>query len=1305
MGMEQCYTTEEEASGNTDSDIVVALLPQTATQGVAESITQCTINPDSTSELICYGYQRSYWKSILAGLSVLCSGGFLLLIFYWRPDWKLRCTHSRTTIMKASQVLLRTTDETNQVFVSKIKEIPLELANLISIRYASPHLADLQPCTDNEALVDYGTETSSGSAVICFKHHSLKYIWNKTLATFIELGGLDKQATLEQIHQDSTNGLQPEDKDNRLKLFGPNVITVKIPAYLQLLLFEILNPFYVFQLFAVIFWVLDEYVIYASAIFVMSVISAVTSLIEVRRERFKLHQMVEFHNEMKVQVLRQINEDPQVTEIWSKDLVPGDVLVVPPSGMQLACDAALVSGTCIVNESMLTGESVPVTKTPLPSGENELKDIYDTTPHKRHTLFCGTEVLQTRFYRGELVKAVVVRTGYHTAKGKLVHSILYPKPVDMKLLRDAYRFVGLLFTIAMAGFVYTVVIMANDGESVRDIFFSAVDLITISVPPALPLAMTIGIIYAQLRLKKQKIHCISPQRINISGQVDVVAFDKTGTMTEDGLDLSHIIPSLLKTSPTSYMQSDDPVTIDPATPETGTPTFHLVIDPENLTIELNPQDELLQCMVTCHTLTTIDGKVMGDPLDLKMFEATKWSIVEPSVEDESKYDQLQITYFRPPVEKVDDTLVESIDLQSGQSPPRGSSSHDIGIVRQFPFASTLQRASVIVRAYRAKPKEMKVYLKGAPEMVASLCAPSSVPNDFHQVLKSYTQQGFRMIGMACKDISLTWLKAQKIERRAVECDLKFLGLIALQNKLKPQSKGALEKLDTANIRSVMVTGDNLLTALSVAHESGMIRPSEDVLLATTTEATENLPATLKWKYAENTGRSRSCSRSSFSSSDERISKKDHSVSLCMGEQMAPKWHLAVSGKDFETIQNYFPEWIEVLSVKGTVFARMSPDQKTELMANLQSVDHHVCMCGDGANDCGALKRAHTGISLSEHEASVAAPFTSHTDLGIECVPTLIREGRAALVTSFGMFKFMALYSLIQFCTITILYSESSNLSDLMYLYIDLIIIDVVAVTMSRNHACKFLHNKHPPYSLVSLEMLVSLLGHIILQLGFQVLIYFYVRQQCWYTTLTPGQAHNATLNITNCPQLGNVVDQSDVVDDFNVLTYEASALFYFSSFLYMSTSLAFSRGFPFRTPIYKNYLFIFSLLVLLGFTLFMIFGAPISFDNFVMVRRIPDPIFLLIMVGIAGGHFIVAVFFEMILIERSAVWDWIRGSTFAKWGRRAPPKRFKVLRGYFQTGETPMEIGVINPMSSVGLTFTSTIKYDAKIDYCKKTRL
>jgi len=100
----------------------------------------------------------------------------------------------------------------------------------------------------------------------------------------------------------------------------------------------------------------------------------------------------------------------------------------------------------------------------------------------------------------------------------------------------------------------------------------------------------------------------------------------------------------------------------------------------------------------------------------------------------------------------------------------------------------------------------------------------------------------------------------------------------------------------------------------------------------------------------------------------------------------------------------FPLFLQLL-VKGVIFARMSPDEKHELVERLQSLGYTVGFCGDGANDCGALKAADVGLSLSEAEASVAAPFTSRQP-DIRCFLEVIKEGRASLVTSFSCFKFM-----------------------------------------------------------------------------------------------------------------------------------------------------------------------------------------------------------------------------------------------------------------------------------------------------------
>lgn len=88
--------------------------------------------------------------------------------------------------------------------------------------------------------------------------------------------------------------------------------------------------------------------------------------------------------------------------ICSSNLVPGDIILIPPQGCTMHVDAILLDGSCIVNESMLTGESVPITKTALPC-HNRLFNIKEDA---NHILHCGTKVIQTRYYKNEPVKYV-----------------------------------------------------------------------------------------------------------------------------------------------------------------------------------------------------------------------------------------------------------------------------------------------------------------------------------------------------------------------------------------------------------------------------------------------------------------------------------------------------------------------------------------------------------------------------------------------------------------------------------------------------------------------------------------------------------------------------------------------------------------------------------------------------------------------------------------------------------------------------------------------------------------------------------
>ncbi|XP_065604292.1 polyamine-transporting ATPase 13A3 isoform X2 [Cyrtonyx montezumae] len=1117
------------------------------------------VNKAEEEEMEIHGYELCQWKLVLVTVGVICSGGFLLLLLYWMPQWRVKATCRKTTLKDCEVVLLRTTDEFKKWFCAKVRVMPSSGASPLQNPDPVGHKVS------NGHTVHFCESAAEGNKnylrkylpIRYFTHHSTKYFWNDSAQSFDVVRGLDDSTFCSSIHNEHSRGLTKEMHDYRKMFFGINEIAVKVPSIFKLLIKEVLNPFYIFQLFSVILWITDKYYYYALAIVIMSVISIVSSLYTVRKQYVMLRDMVAAHSIVRVSVCR---GNQEIEEILSTDLVPGDIMLIPSNGTIMPCDAVLLSGTCIVNESMLTGESVPVTKINLPNPSEYPKatgdEIYSLEVHKRHTLFCGTNVIQTRFYTGELVKALVVRTGFNTAKGQLVRSILYPKPTDFKLYRDAYWFLLFLVVVAGIGFIYTIVNSILNEVPAHTIIIESLDIITITVPPALPAAMTAGIVYAQRRLKKIGIFCISPQRINICGQLNLVCFDKTGTLTEDGLDLWGI------------QRVENARFLSPE---------------ERACSESLLKSEFIACMATCHSLTKIEGVLSGDPLDLKMFEAIGWELFE---------------------------------LSTG---------YEIGIVRQFPFSSVLQRMCVIARILGEK--RMDAYMKGAPEVIASLCKQETVPVDFESVLEEYTKQGFRVIALAHRKLEskLTWHKVQTINRDAIESNMDFMGLIIMQNKLKQETPAVLEDLHKANIRTVMVTGDNMLTAISVARDCGMILPQDKVIIAEALPPKDGQAARINWHYADTLAR---CTSSSPAINSEDIPVK--LVHESLEDLQMTKYHFAMNGKSFAVILEHFQDLVPKLVLHGTVFARMAPDQKTQLVEALQNVDYYVGMCGDGANDCGALKRAHGGISLSELEASVASPFTSRTP-SISCVPKLIREGRAALITSFCVFKFMALYSIIQYISVTLLYSILSNFGDHQFLFIDLAIILVVVFTMSLNRAWKELVARRPPSGLISGPLLCSVLSQIMICLVFQILGFLWVRQQPWFERWTP---ESDACNILDATNISSAHNGSETLDDdeHNIRNYENTTLFFISSFQYLIVAIVFSKGKPFRQPCYKNLLFVISLVVLYIFLFFIMLHPTELIDTSFELVCVPYEWRLRILI-IVIVNAIVSVLMENVLLD------------------------------------------------------------------------
>ncbi|XP_072264322.1 probable cation-transporting ATPase 13A4, partial [Pyxicephalus adspersus] len=1123
------------------------------------------LNQEEENEMDIFGYRTSTCRKVLCIFGYIFTLGFLLLIFYWKPEWHVWANCIPCSLREADVVLLRTTDAFKEHTWKKV----------LSLRLSEFQYKSLFATGRDEHSVIKKSVIVPDQWVRYIQVQKIRYIWDDSEKMFIKAGVLEDYYTCASIHENFGSGFDKEEQDVRRLICGPNIIDVGITPIWKLLFKEVLSPFYVFQLFSVCLWFAEEYIEYSVAIIIMSLICISLSVYTLRQQSYKLHRLVESHNNIKVSVY---GKQKGVYQEESRHLAPGDVLVIERNSL-LPCDALLISGGCIVNESMLTGESIPVTKTPLPKTDNtEPWKTHSVHDYKRHVLFCGTQVIQTK--SADYVKAIVLRTGFNTAKGDLVRSILYPKPVNYKLYRDALIFLCSLIGLSLIGMIYAVCVFALDGAEAGEVVKKALDVITIAVPPALPAALTAGIIYAQQRLEKSGIYCISPQRINLCGTVNLFCFDKTGTLTEDGLDLWGIVPA------NGYRFQD------------------IISITDNTSLTWGP---LLGVMASCHSLIFLDGKVQGDPLDLKMFEFTCWEI---DASGNHYQDTMESMVLKPGPE------AKKVDIEG------------IVVLQQFPFSSGLQRMSVITQILNGD--EYAVYMKGAPEMVASFCKPDTVPINFTDELELYTKQGFRVLGLAYKLLEEhESVRIKDLKRDEVESNLSFLGLLVMENRLKLETRPVLMELFNAGVRTVMITGDNLQTAVTVARNSGMISEGSNVIQVDAQEPTETSMASITWTVL------RGVKPKNLDDVDIFIDTQDKNEPD--GEK--PPYYFAMTGSSFQVILQHYSNLLQKILINGTIFARMSPGHKSSLVEEFQKLGYYVGMCGDGANDCGALKMAHVGISLSEQEASVASPFTSKSQ-NIECVPRLLKEGRAALITSFCVFKYMALYSMIQYIGVLLLYWQKNSYANYQFLFQDLAIMTIISVTMSLNRACPKLAPYRPPAQLISPPLLLSVVLNICFSLILQICGFLIVQDQMWYSSsdiyraCTPANESN----FFNLSSGDNTSVSQGLPEKTEYQSYENTTVWLLGTLNCLFVAFVFSKGKPFRLPVYTNYIFVIVILIQLAVCIFLLF-ANIT-NLYLAMELVCTPLIwrgsIIIMLIII---FILSYATEEVIIENRTLWD------------------------------------------------------------------
>lgn len=829
--------------------------------------------------------------------------------------------------------------------------------------------------------------------------------------------------------------------------YGTNTMEMLVPEFWKLFIERATAPFFVFQIFSVGLWCLDEYWYYSLFTLFMLVVFEFTlvqqqlrNMAEIRRMGNKPHL---------VNVYRNARWRP----VLSDQLVAGDIASIgrpKADSVFVPCDVLVLRGSCIVDESMLTGESVPQLKESLENAGDRLDVQLDAEGEgKLFVLFGGTKVVQHTAPAKSAAGALrapddgcivyVLRTGFNTSQGKLLRTILFGvKRITANNL-ETFAFILFLLIFAVAAAAYVWIRGTEDATRSRyKLFLECTLIITNIIPPDLPIELSLAVNTSLLQLSKLYVFCTEPFRIPMAGKVEICCFDKTGTLTSDDLQVEGVAG------------------LRPA---------------GELTPIGDVPEETLQVLATCHTLAQLDDGIIGDPLEKATLAAIEWTLTKQ------------------------DSVI-----------PKRSKYRALKIYQRFYFSSALKRMSVVAGYMQQFSQEVQYVatVKGAPEVVQRML--SEVPDDYERTYLEYARRGARVLALASRQLgTLEAARVRELRREDVERDLRFVGFVIVSCPLKADSKAAIREIVKASHKVQMITGDNALTACHVAKELRFTR--RPVLVLTRSEESadgsdETEPTEPHWHW-----------RSIDETISEPLQRTPAAILAAYdlavtgdGLQYLNEWrrdyllqviaHVSVFARFAPKQKEFVVTTLKALGyftlmcgdgtndvgalkhadVGVSILSNSCFKKRSELRAEAAAAAH-VCPPAGGAGGAGgvgngrpsaadvrAQARAAAEAQLSPRDralarnraqlastqemlqktlkdiddeqvqivklgdASIAAPFTSKMS-SIQSVCHIIKQGRCTLVTTLQMFKILALNALIQAYCQSVLYVDGVKFSD------------------------------------------------------------------------------------------------------------------------------------------------------------------------------------------------------------------------------------------------------------------------------------
>ncbi len=317
--------------------------------------------------------------------------------------------------------------------------------------------------------------------------------------------------------QSHTDGLSTHEAAARLRQYGPNLVAVKSEPLWR----KIIEPFasvFVLVLFVAAGISLWHHA-YIDAGIVIAIIMVSAAIYYVQRySTERILRALQKKDQIRVAVLR----DRHVDEIDASRIVPGDIIILN-EGEKVPADARLMLVHSLrVDESQLTGESLPISK--LSKTLSDSKEIYEQS----------NMVFQGSFVIGGEARAIVVRTGNATEFGHIAalsSTIEIKSPVEAKIDRLITQLIIVIAAISICAFGLSLYRGVELSEALRFVIALAVS----AVPEGLPVAITVVLVLGMRRMAARKALVRNMHAIETIGALTTIATDKTGTLTKNKL--------------------------------------------------------------------------------------------------------------------------------------------------------------------------------------------------------------------------------------------------------------------------------------------------------------------------------------------------------------------------------------------------------------------------------------------------------------------------------------------------------------------------------------------------------------------------------------------------------------------------------------------------------------------------------------------------------------------------------------------------------------------------------------------------